>query len=83
VDRCTGAFEQSRHYQNGRYLYATYDSPARSFLFDLAHDPNAEHSILNPEEKKRYDEKIIDYLRMIADFYGYKAGFSSLLASGK
>jgi membrane-anchored protein YejM (alkaline phosphatase superfamily) len=68
--------------ENGRYLYTTYDSPARSFLFDLAHDPNAEHSILTAEEKKRYDEKIIDYLKMIADFYGYKPGVGSLLASG-
>lgn len=67
--------------QNGRYLYATYDSPAQSFLFDLANDPNAERSILTPSEKKKYDEKIIDYLKMIADFYGYKPGFGSLLAS--
>jgi arylsulfatase A-like enzyme len=37
--------------QNGRYLYATYDSPAQSFLFDLANDPNAEHSVLTPAEK--------------------------------
>jgi hypothetical protein len=69
--------------ENGRYLYATYDSPARSFLFDLAHDPNAEHSILTAEEKKKYDERIIDHLKMIADFYGYKPGIGSLLASRK
>ena len=67
--------------ENGRYMYATYDSPARSFLFDLAHDPNAEHNILNAEEKKKYDERIIDYLKMIADFYGYKPGINSLLAA--
>jgi Sulfatase len=69
--------------QNGRYLYATYDSPARSFLFDLANDPNAERSILTAAEKKRYDERIIDYLKMIADFYGYKPGVGTLLASGR
>jgi len=67
--------------QNGRYLYATYDSPAQSFLFDLANDPNAERSVLTPAEKKKYDEQIIDYLKMIADFYGYKPGFGTLLAS--
>jgi phosphoglycerol transferase MdoB-like AlkP superfamily enzyme len=69
--------------ENGRYLYATYDSPARSFLFDLANDPNAEHNILTAAEKKRYDERIIDYLKMIGDFYGYKPGIGNLLASGK
>ncbi len=69
--------------QNGRYLYATYDSPAQSFLFDLANDPNAEHSVLTPAEKKQYDERIIDYLKMIGDFYGYKPGVGNLLASGR
>lgn len=69
--------------ENGRYLYATYDSPARSFLFDLANDPNAEHNILTAAEKKRYDERIIDYLKMIGDFYGYKPGIGNLLTSGK
>ncbi len=69
--------------ENGKYLYATYDSPARSFLFDLTRDPNAEHSILTPELKRRYDERIIDYLKMIGDFYGYKPGISSLIAAGR
>lgn len=69
--------------EDGRYLYATYDSPARSFLFDLANDPNAEHNILTTAEKKRYDERIIDYLKMIGDFYGYKPGVGNLLASEK
>jgi phosphoglycerol transferase MdoB-like AlkP superfamily enzyme len=69
--------------RNGRYLYATYDSPARSFLFDLANDPNAEHNILTAAQKKQYDERIIDYLKMIGDFYGYKPGVGTLLASGK
>lgn len=69
--------------KNGRYFYATYDSPARSFLFDLANDPNAEHNILTAAEKKQYDERIIDYLKMIGDFYGYKPGIGNLLASGR
>jgi hypothetical protein len=69
--------------ENGRYLYTTYDSPARSFLFDLSRDPNAEHSILNAEEKKKYDDRIVDYLRMIADFYGYKPGIGTLLATDR
>ena len=69
--------------KNGRYLYATYDSPARSFLFDLANDPNAEHNILTAAEKKQYDERIIDYLKMIGDFYGYKPGVANLLAFGR
>jgi arylsulfatase A-like enzyme len=65
----------------GRYMYVTYDSPERSFLFDLARDPNAQHSILTEELKRRYDQRILDYLRMIADFYGYKPGVGQLFAS--
>jgi len=66
---------------NGKYLYATYDSPARSFLFDLSHDPNAEHNVLTPLLKQQYDEEIIKELHAIADFYGYNPGLGSLLAS--
>ena len=66
---------------DGRYLYTTYDSPAQSYLFDLAADPNAEHNILTPPLKQRYDEEIIDHLHMIGDYYGYKPGVGSLLAS--
>ena len=66
---------------DGRYLYTTYDSPAQSYLFDLAADPNAEHSILTPQLKQRYDEEIIEHLHLIGDFYGYKPGVGSLLAS--
>lgn len=66
---------------DGRYLYTTYDSPAQSYLFDLAADPNAEHSILTPPLKQHYDEEIIEHLHAIGDFYGYKPGVGSLLAS--
>ena len=64
-----------------RYLYTTYDSPAESYLFDLTADPNAEHNILTPPLKRRYDEEIIEHLHLIGDFYGYKPGVGSLLAS--
>jgi len=67
---------------DGRYLYATYDAPAASYLFDLKNDPNAEHSILTDAVKQQYDERIIGKLQQIADFYGYKAGIGSLLAAG-
>jgi Sulfatase len=66
---------------DGRYLYTTYDSPAQSYLFDLEADPNAEHSVLTPALKQRYDEEIIEHLHRIGDFYGYKPGVGSLLAS--
>jgi hypothetical protein len=68
---------------DGRYFYTTYDSPAQSYLFDLTTDPNAQHSILTPEAKERYDEEIIGRLQMIGDYYGYKPGVGSLLASTK
>jgi hypothetical protein len=68
---------------NGRFLYATYDSPPQSFLFDLSHDPNAEHSVLTPTLKQHYDEEIISELHTIAEFYGYKPGVGSLLAAAR
>jgi arylsulfatase A-like enzyme len=64
-----------------RYLYTTYDSPAQSYLFDLEADPNAEHNILSPALKQRYDEEIIEHLHLLGDFYGYKPGVGSLLAA--
>jgi len=67
--------------QNGRFLYTTYDSPAQSFLFDLNADPNALHSILTPALKKQYDERIIEHLQALGDFYGYKPSVGSLLAA--
>jgi len=66
---------------NGRYFYATYDSPAQSYLYDLIRDPQGEHDILTKALKKHYDEQVIEHLHGIADFYGYKAGISSLFAS--
>jgi hypothetical protein len=66
---------------DGRYFYTTYDSPAQSYLFDLATDSNAEHNMLTPQVKQRYDEEIIEHLQMIGDFYGYKPGVGSLVAS--
>jgi len=66
---------------DGRYLYTTYDAPAQSYLFDLAADPNAQHNILSPPLKQHYDEQIIEDLHTVGNFYGYRAGIGSLLAS--
>jgi len=66
-----------------RYFYTTYDSPAQSYLFDLSADPNAQRNLLTPSLKQRYDEEIIEHLQAIGDFYGYKPGVGSLLASAK
>jgi hypothetical protein len=66
---------------NGRYFYATYDSPAQSYLYDLSRDPNGQHDILTDALKKHYDEQLVEHLHEIADFYGYKPGIGSLLAS--
>jgi hypothetical protein len=67
--------------ENGRFLYTTYDSPAQSFLFDLGHDPNAQHNLITDSAKRNYDGQIIGYLHQVADFYGYKPGVGSLLAA--
>jgi arylsulfatase A-like enzyme len=66
---------------DGRYLYVTYDSPAESYLFDLRQDPNAQRNIVTAALKQEYDEEIIEHLHEIADYYGYKPGVGSLLAS--
>lgn len=66
---------------NGRCLYVTYDSPAESYLFDLASDPNALRNVVTPVLKQQYDERIIDYLHQEADFYDYKPSMGSLLAA--
>jgi hypothetical protein len=66
---------------NGRFLYVTYDSPARSFLFDLMSDPNAQRNIVTEAQKKEYDRRIILQLQAIADFYGYETSVASLFKS--
>lgn len=66
---------------NGKFLYTTYDSPARSELYDLERDPNAQHNVVTPQLKRQYDEQVIEYLHQIADFYGYKPGIGSLLTA--
>jgi hypothetical protein len=66
---------------DGRYLYVTYDSPEASYFFDLKADPNAQHDVLTPALKRRYDEEIIENLQSIANYYGYKPGLGSLVAS--
>jgi arylsulfatase A-like enzyme len=68
---------------DGRYLYATYDSPEQSYLFDLKTDANAERNVLTPALKQHYDEEIIEHLQLIADYYGYKPGIGSLVASSR
>ncbi|MGA3266958.1 MAG: sulfatase-like hydrolase/transferase [Verrucomicrobiota bacterium] len=56
---------------HGRYFYATDDS-AMSYLYDLAKDPDGTEDILTPALKLQYDQRIIEYLRDIARFYGYR-----------
>ena len=67
--------------ENGRFLYATYDSPAQSFLFDLVKDPQALHNILTDSTKQQFDQQVIENLQALGDFYGYKPGVGSLLAA--
>jgi hypothetical protein len=66
---------------NGRYFYATYDSPAQSYLYDLANDPNGTLDILTPALKTQYDQRIIEHLQAIAGFYGYRPKLGTLLAT--
>ena len=68
---------------NGRFLYFTYDSPPESFLYDLEQDPAGAHNVVTDAMKKQYDQRIIEHLQAVADFYGYKPGMGSLLASAR
>ena len=68
---------------NGRYFFATYDSPAHSYLYDLRQDPNGIHDILTEALKRYYDDRVIEHLHEIADFYGYKPGIGSLLSTSR
>ena len=61
-----------------KFFYTTYDIGAPA-LYDLRQDPNGEHNVLTPELKQQYDQRVIDYLKLIGDFYGYKPGVSSLV----
>ena len=55
-----------------RTFYATYDSPAKSYLYDLKLDPAGTRDVLSAELKSRYDTRIVQYLHEIAEFYGYR-----------
>lgn len=44
-------------------------------------DPNAQHNVLTPELKREYDQRVIDYLKRVGDFFDYKPGVASFLAS--
>jgi hypothetical protein len=66
---------------NGRYFYATYDSPSQSYLYDLSRDPDGTADILTPALKQQYDQRIIEHLKEIATFYGYRPKLGSLLAA--
>jgi arylsulfatase A-like enzyme len=68
---------------HGRYFYATYDSPVQSYLFDLSKDPAGEHDILDKSLKDYYDQKVIDHLHALGDYYGYKPGLSSFAVASR
>jgi hypothetical protein len=57
---------------DGRSMYVSYDSPPRSFLFDLAIDRDGTRNYVTPARKARYDREILEDLQSIAAFYDYK-----------
>jgi len=57
--------------RDGRFIYAAYDSPKLSLLFDLANDPSGVHNIVSDELRARYDQQIFDDLRFLAAFYDF------------
>jgi len=69
--------------QDGRYLYFTADSPANSYLYDLVADPKGEHNLADDANERLYNQKIIEHLQAVAQFYDYKPQVGSLLAASK
>lgn len=65
----------------GRYLYAVEASPQKSYFFDLAADPTAQHNQVTPDIKKKYDQLVLERLGTIADFYGYHPKLGATLAA--
>ncbi len=56
---------------NARYLYFVYDSPQQSYYYDLSVDPEGRHNIITPEITARCNQRLIEYLFAIGNFYGY------------
>jgi len=58
--------------ENGRYMFTIYDSPLKSYLFDLKSDPAATNNILTDASRREYQQRISGYLQDLAAFYQYK-----------
>src|SRR6185437_4996779 len=82
IARSAAELEASSHHELflASDTCATYDRPVLSYLYDLADDPLGTRDVLTAQAKRHYDERILDYLTLIARFYGYKPGLESLLA---
>lgn len=57
---------------DGRFLYALYDSPRETLLFDLKTDPRGTINRATEDSSRRYDQQILDDLAMISQFYGHR-----------
>jgi Sulfatase len=55
--------------QNG-FFYAVSDSPNKTFLFDLQHDPQGQHNLAASSQNRSDEQHLVDYLHKIATFYG-------------
>jgi glucan phosphoethanolaminetransferase (alkaline phosphatase superfamily) len=56
--------------ENG-FMYTVSDSPFKTFLFDLQHDPQGLRNIASDSPNKFDEQRLVDYLHKIATFYGY------------
>ncbi|HET7873544.1 MAG TPA: sulfatase-like hydrolase/transferase, partial [Terriglobales bacterium] len=57
---------------DARNMYVTYDSPQKSYLFDLVNDPIGARNVVTDEAKKKYNALILNDLGAIAAFYDYR-----------
>jgi arylsulfatase A-like enzyme len=57
---------------DGRFMYTAYDSPRRSFLFDLASDPKGVHNVVTGKLQAQFDRQILEDLQSVATFYDFR-----------
>jgi arylsulfatase A-like enzyme len=66
-------------YDNGKKLFIENESKGTEEFFDLTKDPGATHSLLTEAIRQRSEAQLHADLQRIADLFGYKYEYPSLL----
>jgi hypothetical protein len=52
------------------FFYSVFDSPYKTYLFDLQHDPEGRRNLATSSPNQFDEQRLVDYLHEIAAFYG-------------